>query len=93
MEAAIAFERFRRMGRYFICIYGVVLTSSVSGGGVAFLHSVFPWWRWVSLLDVKGEDPSNCFRDNMMKKVGFGLLTKFWRDPWVGIFPLELGSL
>lgn len=45
------------------------------------------WWRGVSLLGSKKEEPLNWFKPALSKKVRFNCLTSFWKDPWISSTP------
>lgn len=70
--------------------YIVILIAFVLVGRDVSLLYVSPWWRRVSLLVGQGEDPSDWFSNNIVKKVYSNPLTKFWSDPWVGLIPLKV---
>ncbi|RHN70051.1 putative reverse transcriptase zinc-binding domain-containing protein [Medicago truncatula] len=52
-------------------------------------RSVSSWWKEVaSIRDGLGDVGEGWFRDNVERKVGDGVDTIFWLDPWVGDVPL-----
>jgi hypothetical protein len=54
-------------------------------------RSVSSWWKEVaSIRDGLGEVGEGWFRDNVERKVGDGVDTAFWLDPWVGGVPLSV---
>lgn len=58
------------------------------GGRNFGLCSVSSWWRRISLLGSKKYDPLNWFESLQVKR--FGLLTSFWKDPWIEGIPLKV---
>lgn len=70
--------------------YVVILIAFILVGRDVSLLYVSPWWNRVSLLFGQGEDPSDWFSNNIVKKVDSNPLTKFWSDPWVGLIPLKV---
>ena len=49
------------------------------------------WWRDVaSIRDRGGGVGGGWFKDNVFKKVGNGMDTYFWTDPWIGGIPLAV---
>ncbi|GAU22735.1 hypothetical protein TSUD_138600, partial [Trifolium subterraneum] len=46
------------------------------------------WWREISRIREGGASEDNWFGGNVMRKVGGGMDTLFWTDPWVDGIPL-----
>jgi len=70
--------------RVFVARYGEEDERLAVGG-----RSVSSWWKEVaSIRDGLGEVGEGWFRDNVERKVGDGIDTSFWLDPWVGDAPL-----
>ncbi|MCI10341.1 RNA-directed DNA polymerase (Reverse transcriptase), partial [Trifolium medium] len=68
-----------------IAKYGVRPMGHVRLDDVAFGSMCSSWWRDLCKLDQDG----GWFRQMVVKKVGRGDATKFWKDVWVGDQPLE----
>lgn len=70
--------------------YGVPIVSSLSKGRIFGLRYASTWWRDVSLLESKKDDPPKKFEKGLIRKVGSGLHTSFWHDSWIGNIPLKI---
>ncbi|CAL5211702.1 unnamed protein product [Lathyrus oleraceus] len=70
--------------------YGVVYTTSILGGRAGCLQLSSPWLRGMSLVIARVSDTIECFRDCLSFKFGYGLITSFWEDIWVGVSPICL---
>lgn len=73
--------------------YGVTPTTYILGWRVGCLSSSSPWWKGVSLLGAKSDDSFEWFMEGMSLRVGYGPLTSFWNDIWVGDTLLHLRFL
>lgn len=68
----------------------VAPTTYILGRRAGSLRSTSPWWIGVSLLGGASVKFTNWFMDDLSLRVGFGLLTFFWEDTWIGNSSLHL---
>lgn len=47
------------------------------------LSYVSSWWKCASVFSSKKDDIFNLFEDGLIRKVGSGLHTFFWKYPWL----------
>ncbi|MCI20037.1 hypothetical protein A2U01_0041198, partial [Trifolium medium] len=57
------------------------------GGRLVGLRGSSSWWRDVSMLWGAIDSISDWLSEGIEKKVGNGLLTSFWFEPWFGEIP------
>lgn len=69
--------------------YGLSKVSSLDRGRSLGSNLVSTWWKGVSLIGSKKEDPPNWFENGLVRKIGSGLSTSFWHDFWVDNSPLS----
>ncbi|GAU51714.1 hypothetical protein TSUD_265630 [Trifolium subterraneum] len=70
--------------------FGPPLQGEGKSWGWVGLRGSSSWWRDVSLLGGSDDSILDWFSDGVEKKVGNGLLTYFWFEPWLGGIPLRV---
>jgi hypothetical protein len=67
--------------------YGVDVRKKVHWVGGDIANNASSWWKDICSIDIR--DGVSWFSQNMSRKIGNGLLTRFWYDCWTGILPLN----
>jgi hypothetical protein len=67
--------------------YGVDVRKKVHWVGGDIANNASSWRKDICSIDIR--DGVSWFSQNMSRKIGNGLLTRFWYDCWTGILPLN----
>jgi hypothetical protein len=67
--------------------YGVNITKNVNLSSQSYPSFASCWWKHIRDLD-GCVDSINWLEEVIVRKVGNGLLTRFWKDVWIGDSPL-----
>ncbi|MCI05881.1 cytochrome P450, partial [Trifolium medium] len=70
--------------------YETLFPAPHIGGRPNGLRGASWWWSDVSLLGTPVESQSDWFSEGVFKRIGNGILTSFWFDPWVDSVPLRI---
>jgi hypothetical protein len=70
--------------------YGTLFPAPHLGGRPSGLRGASSWWSDVSLLWTSVDSQSDWFSEGVFKRIGNGILTSFWFDPWVDGVPLRI---
>ncbi|CAK8573872.1 unnamed protein product [Lathyrus sativus] len=70
-------------------MYDYSVVTSLCKGQSVKSHSISSWWKEVSLLGSKKDNPPIWFEIGIVKKVGPGLQTSSWKGSWIEGIPLK----
>jgi hypothetical protein len=68
--------------------YGAQVCQNVHWIGSSIHNGASSWWKDICSIDIR-EDES-WFAQNLSRKIGNGLSTRFWLDCWLGDNPLSV---
>ncbi|KAK2452536.1 hypothetical protein QL285_000319 [Trifolium repens] len=67
--------------------YGIHIVNNVNLSYEPTPYFASIWWKDVRDLEVCGDSP-NWLEEAIVRKIGNGMLARFWRDVWIGDSPL-----